>query len=408
MKIVILNSVFSESTSTGRLIREISEYLIENGEDVTVFYSQTKGINNVPVYAKKFGHRFENKIHAFLSRLTGKQGYYSYLGTKALIRNIKKEKPDIVHLHNLHSNDVFLPMLFKFLKKEDIGVVINLHDCWYYTGRCYHYKNVNCEQWKTGCLKCPSNCRSNPYWFFSRAKKLSKDKRLFFSLKKIRVVGVSEWIKSEAKKSFILQTKEIVSIYNWIDLNVFSPNKKGKFRDKYGLKNKKIILGVCSNWVNDKGLDDLLLLSKHLSDDIQLVLVGSVDDKIQEEYKDKILFLPPIYDKNLLAQTYADADVYVNLSKEESFGLTNAEALASGTPIIVYNSTAGPELVGDGCGYVARIDDIDDVLFGINELIKANRELLRVSCSNFARENFDKNKNIKKYLELYESLSQGD
>ncbi len=404
MKVLILNSVIGEETSTGKHIRDISEYLLQKGEEVLVFYSQKSKVANIPTYAKKFGYSLENKLHALLSRLTGKQGYYSYFGTKSLIRIIEKEKPDIVHLHNLHSNDICFPALFKFLKKRKIKTIINLHDCWYYTGRCYHYTKLNCMQWKNGCQKCPGKCRSSPYWLFKQTKRLARDKRRFFDLNDLRVVGVSKWIAGEAKSSQILGKKKISCIYNWIDMDIFSPRVDASFWAQYGVSDKKIVLGVCGKWVEDKGLSDLLGLSNKLKDNEQLVLIGNVDDSIRESYKDKILFLPPIYNKKNLAQAYANADIYINLSREESFGLTNAEALACGTPIIVYDSTASLEFVNGKCGCIARVGNLEDIVAGVAVLNQLDREELRVECRKFARENFDREKNIKKYYQLYQEL----
>ena len=46
-----------------------------------------------------------------------------------------------------------------------------------------------------------------------------------------------------------------------------------------------------------------------------------------------------------LAELYSEALVYFNASVEETFGMTCAEALACGTPVIAYNSTAVPETI---------------------------------------------------------------
>lgn len=405
MKIAILNSVISKTTSTGKLVCDIGESLLSYGEQVVVYYSQEKADEQRSAYAQKFGYKWENKLHALLSRITGKQGYYSYFGTKSLINKLKRQQPDIVHLHNLHSNDICLPLLFKYLRKAKIKTVVNLHDCWYYTGRCYHYTKDSCYQWKEVCKGCPSTCRSNPYWFFKRSRKLLKDKKKFFSnLKKIKFIGVSKWIVEQAKQSTILQDKDICYIYNWVDLQCFSIDKAGFFKKENNLEKDKIVLAVCGKWVEEKGLIDLLHVGKKLPKHIKLVMIGKIDDSIKEKYKKEILFLPPVYNKEKLAQAYADADVYLNLSREESFGLTNAEALSCGTPIVVYNSTASPEFVTGECGYVAKVGNVKDVVYGIEKVLIADRAQVREKCSLFAKENFDKERNIEKYYRIYQSL----
>ena len=118
------------------------------------------------------GGTLGKKIHAVLSRLGGKQAYFSSFATKKLIKHIENVKPDIVHLHNLHSNFVNLNMLLKYLGKKDISTVITLHDCWFYTGKCCHYLEDNCEKWKAICGNCPALKKHNNSWFFDRSKKM--------------------------------------------------------------------------------------------------------------------------------------------------------------------------------------------------------------------------------------------
>lgn len=58
---------------------------------------------------------------------------------------------------------------------------------------------------------------------------------------------------------------------------------------------------------------------------------------------------------------YSTANAVLNLSKEETFGLTTVEGMACGTPSIVYNSTASPELVDEHTGVVLEPGDLDGV-----------------------------------------------
>ena len=132
MKVVQINAVCNYG-STGRTVLELSKYLTNNNIENYVFYGN--GHSDYPL-AKRLNTDFGLKVHALLSRLTGKQGYFSFLHTKRIIKELKKIKPDIVHLRNLHGNFIHLNMLLKYLGKNDVATVVSLHDCWFYTGHC--------------------------------------------------------------------------------------------------------------------------------------------------------------------------------------------------------------------------------------------------------------------------------
>jgi glycosyltransferase involved in cell wall biosynthesis len=54
------------------------------------------------------------------------------------------------------------------------------------------------------------------------------------------------------------------------------------------------------------------------------------------------------WDENDLVAMYNAADIFVTTSRGEGFGLTIAEALACGTPVVAQNVSAIPEVVGPG------------------------------------------------------------
>jgi glycosyltransferase involved in cell wall biosynthesis len=59
-----------------------------------------------------------------------------------------------------------------------------------------------------------------------------------------------------------------------------------------------------------------------------------------------------------LAALYAAADVYVSPTGGEGFGLTLAESVACGTPVVTTNYAAGPEVVGPGGWLVPPLKDM--------------------------------------------------
>jgi glycosyltransferase involved in cell wall biosynthesis len=170
-----------------------------------------------------------------------------------------------------------------------------------------------------------------------------------------------------------------------------------QLRKELGLENKKVILGVSAYWTKEKGLDDFIALSKRLDSRYAVVLIGNVEqEKIEGT---NILHIPPVTDAKTLARYYNMADVFVNASVQETFGLTTAEALACGTPCVVYNKTACPELIGEGCGYV--VQDFEGLLKQVCSILGGGKEVFSKTCRMYAETMFDMETNVRKYIDLY-------
>jgi len=399
MKVLQINAVYAK-LSTGRLAMEMHEFLKENGIQSFVACSSIVGLSD-EVYV--IGNRLDYKIHGLLSRLFGLQGYFSVSSTKKLLKYIDGIQPDVVQLHNLHGNYINLPMLLNYLADKKIAVVIVLHDCWFFTGKCVHYTLAGCDKWKTECGSCPSLKKGNVSWFFDRSKKMQRDKKhLFCQIDRLGVVGVSDWITDDARQSILKNATIIKRIYNWIDINDFKPMPATDLRKKLNLVEDFIILGVAAGWSNAKGLDKFLKLSGLLQANQKIVLVGNMSDNII--LPDNVLCVGSTDSVAQLAEFYSMADVFVTMSLEETFGKVSAEALACGTPVVCFRSTANPELVGEGCGYVVEKDDMQGMLSAIQTIYKNGKSEYSSLCVEFAEKNFLKNERMGDFLELYKRL----
>lgn len=397
MKVVQINAVCGPGTSTGRATSELSDFLTAKGIENKIFY----GNGSCDRKNSEFiGSKFDHKVHAFLSRLTGLQGYFSYNATKKMLKKLDEFSPDVIHLGNLHGNYICLPLLFKYIIKKQIATVITLHDCFLYTGKCVHYIDASCDKWQKECGNCPQLKNGNPSWFFDRTKKMLKDKKKWYSgISRLGVAGVSKWVTDECRKSVLSENAVFKAIYNWIDVDVFKPHESD-VREKIGIdKDKFVILGVSGSWSKEKGIDDFNHLAEMLTEEFQIVLVGKTNGNINE----KIISIPPTKDMNLLSDIYATADVFFNPTKRETFGKVTAEAISSGVPAIVYNTTACPELVGEGCGFVENVGDINAVYRDILKMRSENISYAE-ACRNFALANFAKEKLLNDNLEFYKML----
>lgn len=403
MRVLQINAVYNTG-STGRTTAELHKALAENGIDSYVAYSKTNNADGKNLY--RIGSALDVKLHGLLSRLSGKQAYFSRFATKGLIDYMDEIKPDVVHLRNLHGNYINLPMLTKYLEEKEIPVVITFHDFWFITGKCVHFTSSGCDKWQTHCENCPNLQSGNPTWFFDRTKTLFSDKeKMFSSLKKLSFVGVSEWVTDQLRKSPLSENADTVTIYNWIDFGKFYPRQPDNVREKLGLKDKFTVVGVASVWQEAKGFDSFIKLAREMPE-ITVLLVGKIEGN--PSLPENIKAVGQTENVGQLAEIYSAADAFVTFSLEETFGKVSAEALSCGTPVICYNSTANPEIVGEGCGYVCEKGNFAQVIESLNGIRCKGKNFYSNKCVEFAHENFDKEKNINKYIELYKKSVNGN
>ncbi len=167
--------------------------------------------------------------------------------------------------------------------------------------------------------------------------------------------------------------------------------------------NKFIILGVSAGWsMSNKRLKDFIMLSKAIDDDMQIVLVGKAENK--KEIPSSIIHIPYVHGEEELTKIYNLANVYVHVSTEDTFGKVIAEALSCGTPAIVYNSTACPEIVGEGCGYVVEKNSIPQILIALKSIKHNKKEFYSTNCRNYVKNNFDFEKNINSTINVYKNI----
>jgi glycosyltransferase involved in cell wall biosynthesis len=400
MKIMQINAVVNIG-STGRTTIELADILKEQGHDYYIVYSEKhKYSNNENLY--QMGGSLGKKMHAFLSRMFGLQGYFSTFSTLKLLKYIDKIKPNIITLRNLHGNYINIPILLDYIAKKNIPTVVVLHDCFFYTGRCMHYSSSNCYKWQIGCSNCPRLKKDNPSWFLDRSKKMYEEKKLAFcKIKNLAVIGVSDWVTDEARKSFFKSAKIVRRIYNWVHMDTFKPTPSD-IRQRLNLENKFVILGVSNSWSREKGLFDFIQLSKYIDDNAVIILIGKMNENLK--LPKNIINIENTNNLVELAKYYSCADVFLNLSIEETFGKVTVEAMACGTPSIVYNTTGCTELVAERVGFVVPLNDVGALQKKILEVRERGKVYYSENCINYVHENFEYRKNAMEYIKLYKEL----
>ncbi|RZK21653.1 MAG: glycosyltransferase family 4 protein [Flavobacterium sp.] len=86
---------------------------------------------------------------------------------------------------------------------------------------------------------------------------------------------------------------------------------------------------------------------------------------------------------------------------EEPFGLSVAEAMLCGTPVIAFNKGSMPELISDGqTGFLVK--NVEEAVNAVRDLINIDRQ----ACRTWAIEKFSQKKMVEDYIALYHQILQ--
>ncbi|HET9199392.1 MAG TPA: glycosyltransferase family 4 protein [Dehalococcoidia bacterium] len=153
-----------------------------------------------------------------------------------------------------------------------------------------------------------------------------------------------------------------------------------------------------------------LAIEAALKSGTRIVIAGKVDPNPRDEqYFDEVI--KPLIDGRRVewfgeADAVQKRDLYRNARAlllpivwEEPFGLVMVEAMACGTPAIVFRRGAAPEVVADGVsGFL--VDDVDGMVDAISRL----DELSAAACRRHAFESFDTSVMVNSYIEVYTEI----
>lgn len=391
-KIIQINECLN--LSTGKIAQQIGESAIAHGWESWIAYSSREPLIHSKSHIIKVGGLFNPYFHYAESKLFDREGLSSRFVTRRLVEEIQEIKPDIIQLHNIHDHWLNYQILFDYLNKTDIRIVWTFHDCWAFTGHCFHFVTKKCQKWQTGCYECPLK-REYPNTLLDRSKKnYELKKKLFATSPNLTIVACSKWMADLVRQSF-LKDKRIEVIHNGIDLNVFKPSENKTddciFR----------VLAVSNVWNKEKGYYDILKLREALPADYEIIIVGLTSDQLKEMPKG-IKGIQRTQNVQEMVDLYSSADVLINPTYADTFPTINIEALACGTPVVTYKTGGSPEIIDEKTGIVVEQGDLDalaNALYSLREKPLDSKE-----CRQRAVALFNKEERFKDYIKLYEQL----
>lgn len=394
MPVLIQINITANWGSTGKIAESIGLAAMNAGWESYIAYGRWS--NPSRSHLIRVGNRLDKYLHYAEQRIRDNEGLCSRRSTRQFIRQIEEIKPDIVQLHNIHDHYLNYRTLFDYLNQSNIKVVWTFHDCWAFTGHCFHFVTKDCEKWKKGCYECPMK-NALPKTVFDNSKEnYELKKALFGGCQNLTVVPCSDWIAGFVRQSF-LKDKRIEVIKNGVDLSVFKPTKKWTNDGLYR------ILAVSNIWSLEKGLSDIFKLRSLLSPEFLIIVVG-LNEKQLKDLPTGITGIKRTQNMQELVDLYSRANVLINPTYADTFPTVNLEALACGTPVITYKTGGSPEAIDDMTGLVVDQGDVEGMVMAIKNLCAKNRATLVKDCRERAENEFDKERCDEEYVELYKQL----
>lgn len=206
-----------------------------------------------------------------------------------------------------------------------------------------------------------------------------------------------------SKESYDYYTKlgfKVSLVPNAIDISSL-PKKKERLYDK-----QIIFAGRLSK---EKGISDLLEVSKNLPKDVHLLILGSgpEEEKIKQVTKlHSNIHLMGLVEKERTISLISGSDVLIQPSLVEGISSTLLEAMACKTPVITTNVGGNNELFENNkSGIMIEPNSPQKILEKLIELLSDKQKSINLSEEAFNKvQKYDWSHVGKLYLNIYESL----
>lgn len=388
MRIYYLNTTLGYN-ATGNLVRMLAHAAGTHGHTVAIAYDRGGRLPGEQAFRP--GGAVSRMAHALRTRLSDGHGLGSRHATDALIAEMERFGPDVVHLHNLHGYWLNLPRLMSWLAASGVRIIWTLHDFWPLTGHCAFPQQVGCDRWTDGCGCCPLTHEYPASWWRDRSAANYRDRRAWLgALPGVTLVAVSEWQRSEIVRG-LGGGCPCVTVCNPVDTEVFRPG--------IAVRSPLTVLGAASVWDARKGLDRFVRLRASLPTDFRIVLAGLSPRQIKS-LPPGIEGRPRISGPRQMARFMASGGVFVNLSSAETLGMVNIEARACGTPVVSLASGGLAETVTPSSGFL--LDGFDPAVAAARIAEAAERGRFdNDAIAHEAASRFNPQNLIGRYLNLY-------
>ena len=163
-------------------------------------------------------------------------------------------------------------------------------------------------------------------------------------------------------------------------------------------KNLGLLFGLMANLSQNKGRDFRLLVA---GDGIEH---GKWQEQTACDAPGRVHFLGHLTDRELLADLYANSDVFIHPNPHEPFGIAPLEAMASGLPLIAPDSGGVTSYANQSNAWLAPPNVVEFAAALDRALTDAEERRSRVSAALETARRFDWTTVAASFLDLYNEL----
>lgn len=333
---------------------------------------------------------------------------FDFPGTAELL-SLTPERPEVLHLHNLHSPTGFFDLReLPGLTASVAAAFVTLHDAWLLSGHCAH--SFDCGRWETGCGECPDLSVYPAVRADATAFNWER-KRDVLARCRLRVITPSQWLMERVERSILAPAVvEGAVVPNGVDLSVYKPGSRSDARASLMLPQDARVLLFAANGIRSNPFKDFATLREALSIVAEryhgpLILLALGEDCPDERVgAARIRFVPFQSDEEVVARYYRAADVYLHPARADTFPTSVLEAMACGRPVVGSAVGGIPEQVREGeTGYLTAVGDARGMADAILTLLgdDERRRGMGERAAEVAREEYDVQRQVESVLGWY-------
>ena len=388
--------------STGNIAKNLHAALKEQGYNSVFCYGRGEKGDGCDTYL--IDRNYELRWHAFMTRITGLQGFYSNRATARLIKLFKSKHIDTIYIICIHGYYINERMLYDYVAENHIRLIHVMIDEYAYTGKCAY--RDDCSRFLQGCGHCPHKKSYPSSYLFDGSSKVFKMKKEVYALINNAIFVGPEFVVSQARMSPLFNNNriELKILDEAIDMSIYYPRDTSNLKQSLNIESDKIVVCCVVPYYgggNDrKGGRYFVELARKFEGNPRYVFihVGYLNKK-KENLPTNYTPIGFVRDQNLLAEYFSIGDIFVFPSLLDTMPNACLDALACGTPLLCFDISGMPYVGNSDVATFVEPRNVKAMAEVIMKVEPKEQETIK-QCRDYALQRYDSRKYNEKLINI--------